>query len=694
MRRCIVPWMPAALLLSSAFWTGNFQAPMRPAWVFAGHLILLVVAAWVLVVGRAGSPDVDASVGARSWLRADFLMILGTLLWVSVQWFLLGDPSWASRAVWLALPLLLLPSWVASCWRTPLRRRRGIQAMAGVVAVVAAHSLVQWGSGQSERAALPLGHHNILALWLLTLLPLVSTLLVVRHGVSRGLGWLAVGLSVAAILASGSLAAWLGLTCWLLLSLWWTRPVMSRLPWPGASTAVRRTVVAGLLVALLVPVLWQGDRLEQLSSGDDTSWLARLAYWQGAWQGIEERPWGWGVGSTPWTLSPFLGPHPGVLPAGEVVADVHNLPLSLLYELGWPGALLLLGWVVVLASRFGRRGAGAYRRHPAAIALGVFVVTSLGGAAMYVEALPIVILIALGTGMTLGRRRPLPDAAKWRASAPWLPALIVSFNLALQLLPIDMAAMSYGRATEVESAEAACVALRQARRWDPRQSLYRLAIPHRQRDGAPSAESPCREMSRGALPEVGPLLLLAGQEMQRRGQLGEGRDVLLRACAADPLGAMAPFFLAGGEPENRRAAEWTARALMAEPRLLAARIWRRHPDPLANAVDLLEGHPGIDAGWRARLAESYGFVLADRAVTSPDWRQLALSMDRDPATSVSLHAFRRRPWQRVLATVELDAGVLEWLDLVSLSELRSTDPRLFAANCRLGGAADTFEASR
>ena len=85
----------------------------------------------------------------------------------------------------------------------------------------------------------------------------------------------------------------------------------------------------------LVGAVWFAPRVIDVARGHDLSTRARLAYAEAGVRGWRERPLlGWGPGATAWTIAEHLPVRPGVLPAGQAVADLHDLPLQLGYELG------------------------------------------------------------------------------------------------------------------------------------------------------------------------------------------------------------------------------------------------------------------------------------------------------------------------------------------------------------------------
>ena len=254
--------IPPLLLALFACWSGTFAAsgswPAGPA----GQAFLL--AAGLL--------------GAASW--ADPLRLGRSGRWLG--WALLAAiaGSWAASPVPRAgrvgavlLPLvLLLPGAIAACWRDRARRDLGLPLWTLVVAGVAAWSLVAQLQQGTPRAAMPLGHHNLLAAWLVVALP-PAALLLRSAGWRRWLGAGSVLLASAALLACRSLAGGLAFAA-LAGAAAWTLPRARRL--------LLGLVLIGL--GLLVP------RIERILSGEDASVAARTIYWRAGWYGWLERP--------------------------------------------------------------------------------------------------------------------------------------------------------------------------------------------------------------------------------------------------------------------------------------------------------------------------------------------------------------------------------------------------------------------
>jgi hypothetical protein len=120
-----------------------------------------------------------------------------------------------------------------------------------------------------------------------------------------------------------------------------------------------------------------------------------------------------------------------------------------------------------------------------------------------------------------------------------------------------------------------------------------------------------------------------------------------------------------------------ARALAAEPRRAAATWWQGWEARLERAAGRTATAAGIDEGWRqARLAGVEGMEPGGPEV------ELALTLDRMPEASLSLHAFRRRPWPARVARVRLDSGAAAaFADLPPAVSQESTDARLFPPTC-------------
>lgn len=593
-------------------------------------------------------------VGAASW--ADPLRLgrsgrwLAWALLAAVAGSLVASPvPRAGRVGAVLLPvLLLLPGAIAVCWRDRARRDLGLALWASVVAGVAAWSLVAQLQQGTPRAAMPLGHHNLLATWLVVALP-PAALLLRYAGWRRWLGAGSVLLAGAALVASRSLAGGLAFAALAGVAAWTL---------PRARRLLLGLALIGL--AILMP------RIDGILRGQDASVSARTIYWRAGWNGWLERPMtGWGPGATPWTLALHLEPAPGVSPPGEVVGELHSLYLSLLYETGAPATLLGLATAGLFALR---RWRGRSRADdPGAVAAGLAALgaagIAAGGAAfLAVPAIPIAIAGAAGLALA-GERGPEARASASVARA-W-PGWLYIAAAGVVLTPLALAARSYDAAVERPKGSPAEPLLASALALDPGFPLYQAR--HAWSSDAPVGQR-AEEAMRAARSAVGVAALWyrAGALAREASRDDWREEALRRAMALDPLSGFAPFQLF----ELSGDLDCAARALAAEPRLAAATLWRDLPELRAAALDRLEVWPGLDAGWRRDV------VAAARAAPPGGGGEvdLAAQMDLTPALAVSLHQFRRTPWPADLARIRVERGAVRALRALPSAAELSTSP--------------------
>ena len=637
-----MPLLPAFLLACFAFWSGTFPgAAAFPAGPVGQGLVLaaalLGAAAWQdpLGLGRAGR-----------WLTAALLATVLLSLWAS-------PVARAGRVgVWLLPAYLLLAPCVARCWSTERRREIGLAAWSIVVAATAVWAVAEQMRQGTSRAAMPLGHHNLLAAFLVVTLPLVVPALR-RRGFARGVAVLAIVAGVVALVETRSFVGGAALAVLALVG--------------AARFARARHLVVGLALlglALLVP------RATAIVRGEDSSASAREVYLRAGWQGATERPIvGWGPGSTPWTLALHLRPAPGVNPPGEVVGEMHSLPLALAYELGFVGLALAAGVVgLFFLRRFRARGAAADRGLVEAGLAGVagFLLTALGGAQLSVTALPLAAMLAAGAALAgegAGKGETFDESRtgrRRRFALPAAPGWIYVAVTFCALLPLARAHGFYERAAALRVRAQAAPLVAQAMALDPAFPLYRARW-------AWSADAPAGERAATAIAAarvaqgVAALWLRAGALALESGQADMAREAWERALALDPLSGFAPFQLATLGGEEASPVDCAARALLAEPRLAAATFWRGRDELRRQALERLERWEGIDVGWRAemlRQASQAAPALLPRDASPDDEVDLAAQIDTTPALAVSLHLFRRSAWPADVARIRVQrAGV-------------------------------------
>ncbi len=631
--------IPPLLLLLFGAWCGTFAGSAGFAGSTAGALgllgtLMLVGAPWPdpLGLGRVGR-------------------ILPGLLWIAAALSAWRSP--VPRASWMVLILLpaflMMPGAVARYWSREADRRIGARAIAVLTSAVSLWALIDWRVRDLPRVAMPLGHHNLLAAWLVILLPLA--LAAAREpGIWRWVGLAGGFLPAVTILATRSLAGNLALAAEALVAL----VVLAR---------TRRSWVIGLLVIVAgLGLFAQRARMASILAGTDLSMQGRVVYYKGAWAGFLARPGlGWGPGSAAWTAPAFFKPVPGVSPVGESVGELHSLPLHLAYEVGAVGLLLSVALALAFLVRRLKGGSEDSTFLLAGLTglLGA-TVASLGSAALAIQALPLAAAVAAGAALA-GERLPAVSRR------PRRPVLIYAGLAVLALAPLQIARWYYDRAVSEASGgwnDEAREALGRAVRIDPLFPLYRMRLALF--DRAPGTALEAASDGR-AVPTLWTVAGLLGSPA-----------ALDRACALDPLNPFPPFYRMTMDPLAPEAPLQGARALLAEPRLAAATFWEERPDLLARSVEEVRRWPGVDAGWKeAFLAALPEPGERGRAGTA----HLQLEIDTVPDLALSLHTFRRRPFPAAWPLVQLRLGPLAKLDLPAATTLRGTPAGTFSAGC-------------
>jgi hypothetical protein len=690
------------VVLLFATWSGTFAGGARAIPVAVGWLALVPLV-W-LGSARIHDPLGLGGLGAHG--------LVGLLPWMAWSWALLSwqlsPVSRAGRIGVAATPLLLLAvAGVWSCWSRERARAAGALALALGAAALSAYALIDgWLAGR-ERPALPLGHHNLLALWLLGASGAILSG-VARSGAAGLAHRVAGGLLIVAVLASRSLAG-LGGVLAMVVAWWWlarlgrngargTVPVGSTpfgsTPF-GSGRKSRRLLGLGLALGALV-VVAGAPRAWSIVTLHDVSTAARLGYAQAAVRASLTQPLvGWGPGSSAWLLSEWLEPQPGTRPASEVVTDPHSLPLDLAFELGWIGMAIAMSAVVALCFGLAKRARTIEARGWLCGLMGLGAAL-VGSGVFDVTAIPVV--AAAVAGGALAATAPAEPPLKATRSQRTLVATVLAFAL-VAIVPAVAAHVHYGRALLETEAVAARDELARALRWDPAHPLPHLRLAFLPGRAASQNAQRAARTARG----LAPLWLAAGNLGGWAAGEGTGSEhqaqsaaALERACRLDPLAPTAPFLLARAMPDHPLAASRAARALVAEPRLAAATLFLERPDLLEDATALLANARGLPSGWRRRALERFGPLAGgpgERSSSDGEGRSresitvLELALDTEDQTSLSLFAFRRPRRPLVVAQIELDSRRLAVATFAAAASLTATSPQVFPPECVLGTVA-------
>ncbi len=676
--------LPAVLLLSYLGWFGTLPAV---SWVdhalAAGSLVLAGLAVAALASGSVLDP-----------FRLDrFGLVLPVLLvtTVTVSWWT-SDVSRAGASAVILLPFfMLLPSAIERAWCEPGPRHLGLLITALLPGLFGAWALVSMVVFGEARASMPLGHHNLLALVLVALLPL--PLLAWQAGGSwRLLGIVSAISGLVALVLTGSLSGALGLLC---AAAFLARSGRQERRSGASRSPLAAVAVVGLLVAALF-----GARLVQVVSGDDASASARGVYAEAAFDGFVAQPLrGHGPGASMWLLADTWRPVPGVNPPGEVVSDPHSLPLLLLFELGLPGILVSFGLVALwIRTRYRELAAMDSQEHWQTRVLDAglvgWAVVALAGAPLAVPAVPVTLCFLLGARQSIHARGRRSASLRSRVGSVLALALIVGAVVVLP--PFLLATRHWDLARSAQSPEEALAALAKASTHDPNHPLYRFhyaRLLHEANHGADRATA-LEEAFLAAERGVGlaPLWLQAGA-IAADSRDARATQALERACALDPLGALAPFLAArqpanddGDQKAHTRRIGLLARALAAEPRLLASPAAH---EALAGESErrevraLLEQVDGLPTGWVLELLRTIDAAASLGVAPGPELDSgLAQTLDAADSTAFSLHAFRRSRWRAEIAVVAIDRRLLVLVDeLPSAARLPDVAAGTFPVAC-------------
>lgn len=613
----VLSLIPGLLLALLSFWFGTLPGGATSG----GSAVGLAAILWLALIGAPDWPD-----PLRLGHRFGFLLPLALVAATIISWYL-SPVSRAGFVGTLLLPAFILaPAGVARCWRQPRQFQIGCDTLSVAVLMTAGWSLVEWFRLDSPRAAMPLGHHNLLAGWLVFLLPLAAVGLH-RPGSRRWLAVAALTIGSSAILATGSLVGMAALALQGILAAWW---------WP--SLRVPFVTATGLAALSQIP------RGLRILTASDLSSQARELYAQAAWDGLARRPaWGWGPGSTPWLIARFLEPDPTVNPPSQVVGDFHSMPAQLAFELGLVGLVLGSGlWLLFIVRRWPAKGnaTSSQQRRAAFLGLAGGAVYLLGNSPVSVLAIPAAAVIASGAALAVDF-----ETVRRGSRQRLLFVLLYLLPVGALLLPKLLAQVHYDRAVTAESQAQALDEIEWARALDPTFPLYgaRTAWIRGSLHGIDRESARLALKAAEAAAGIAPLWLTAGF-MGLEVSAGWTLEALSTARDLDPLSPLPPFLMAVSQPDHPEAALWAAQALRLEPRFWQTSILQERTDLRQRAIEAL----------RAReVSDDQILSLEVDSRSGAPGSALGLTMDRTPALAFSLYAFRRRPWPFTLVRLPL-----------------------------------------
>ncbi len=585
--------------------------------------------------------------------------------------------SWRMVVLWAAAAAVFYLVLAAAAESEKFRLGWVLPATGTAAALV---GLVVYAAGGTPRVAAPLGHHNYMAGFLLLHLPLTAE--AAARSRAMRLAWYGAATAQAlAIILTGSLAG----VCVLagLAAFFGVRRLASALrrgapvcapglgghvgpplqepeqapalrSWHAAVAllfllafglvlllATRSPVVGGLrnrAAAILGerrdPSLSLENRLRHLRTG-----LAMAA----------DRPWlGWGLGATPFVAAVYREQTPRVMPPGEVLRQLHNLPVNLLAETG------ALGLAAALMLALGALWA---RTAPTSLALWAYLLFSVTD---YQLDLPAILLpLAVVSGLAAGPKVRSSSKIEPGPLARWL-ALGALFSLAatgaVMLVRTSVGHYHYQHGNPARAAL-----------WDAQCGFYAFRLGARD-DQLGQAEPARRAYLEAAerSPDLVPLAAQAGSALAREGQYTEAIAWLERATALDHYFTLAHFHLGRARlrlGDRAGAIESFSTSLLVQPATVLAEDWLSPPErdvyseSLERALDkLYELAARYPMSGPARRWNELGSFLAGRRDLLPSgpYRVAFFELlDRDLTVNHSLIVFRRAGAPLAVAPVVL-----------------------------------------
>ena len=612
----------------------------------ASALAALAALAWWRIraggapgIGRApsGSPTPAAESFRPSWIAlagAAFLLsaaasTIGGVdrsrsLWDSPE-RMMGLWTLACAGAWYAAAVLAVRGWER--WRVLLALAASAGGVACVVGVVEA--LVPLLSGETGgRAAGPLGHPTLLGTTALSTAFLWAILLSrAQQGRERAAAWIGIGTGVAAVVASQSRAAFLGLAAGA-VAYAIVRAVLA----PRGGPERRRWIAAAaapVALAAAVVLLGRGPAgdavplLRRFSEIDPTgpAFEARRGAIRVAFVAAKERPiLGWGPCNFAYAHAAWRPPVRATRGTDEVAFDhPHNAPLHAMATQGFPGMalwLLLHGAALLWLWRGVERG--RFSPTTAAAAVGFLAARFSADLAGFDDA-PALLQRVLFLAFVASEAADPPAEAEAGtvAHAGVSPGLRIAAAAAAALVPL--AAAWRWDARPAVSHVATARAMEAAGRGDPAAAdLASAAFA-----GEPAGAGGLRLLYGWFVLRSLPALSQQGKEDAARTLAHSAFDELGRAGAAHPLAVHPPIYRAALLALDADLRADPARPAAVEAELAAvARTAPRNPDLKGALSDLRTLRGDLPGALVAAAA-----MVADDPANGGAWLRLATLQD-------------------------------------------------------------------
>jgi len=634
--------LTASWLLYWVVFGGTFGGALSWRHQTVGHatfFLLFMVVGWRL--WRTSSPlNFCLLAPAQNLSLALILIDLGLRAAVQQSWNS-SEALVSALASWILFYLLLT-------WFTNGAQLASACVLAAVVCVAVGSVLARL-QGYRE-LALPLGNRVLMAGLLTVVAPLAIG---VAQDASRGrirrvLSVLAVVIIVAGIVETRSAAA------------------IAILPFSVSSSVIVGRKRVGYLVLLvglglvIISAAWFSHfeplvRIRAVvTHGIDTtsSWNNRVRYWAGSINAIKEKPlFGWGTGQVGISYPPYRIQRPGFAPSGEVVADLHSVPMQWLFEYGALGTILrLVSFGFFLGQGHSQQ---TVQQKTAVIALATFGIFSLVNYNLGNPATALVVLMVA-----------VVAAPRFHGSTPTIRSssriglLLICGATAMVAFQarIDYANYLLAKSSQQPHREAAQSLIR-ASLLDARGGFYDAAAAIRVQEllkGSPADEPFLLQAATNhygrALSQNSwsPQLLAAyGGFLLRHARNCESITVLEKAVSLDFYFSLSHFDLANAYRScgsMEQAVSEAGIAVLTTPMTVFSTEWRRNPQFLDDALDtalrwLDEGKPDSALPAREQVRRLKVFLHGVRAAPVGGHSQATLNLSEPVAEQLTSDPF-------------------------------------------------------